>query len=90
MTTPIKVEVGRKTITVLQLNIFAFRTKKGIFRISGTNVDGTDEWREVGTNNFHTWSRESIREWHEKEKIEPIQESYTIEKAINIKHNRFK
>lgn len=72
------------------LEIFAFRTTKGIFRISGSNADDTDDWKEVGTSNFHRWKRKSIYEWYQSGKIEPIKEANTVEKAVLIDSNRLK
>lgn len=62
-----------------ELTLFAFKTIKGIFTISGSNSDGTDEWRQLGTNNFHTWQRSQIYQWFVEGKISPVQEANTID-----------
>lgn len=61
-----------------EFTIYAFRTAKGTFTLSGSNSDGTDEWREVGTAKFHTWSRKQVYEWWKQGNIEPVSEAVSI------------
>lgn len=61
-----------------ELTLFAFKTSKGIFTLSGTNSDGTDEWRRVGSCDFHTWKRKDVYLWFLSGKIEPIKEATSI------------
>jgi len=68
----------------LELTLFAFRTPKGTFTLSGSNTDGTDTWKNTNTGEFHEWSRESVKSWWEQEKITPIGEATSI--TWNIKH----
>lgn len=56
----------------LELTLFAFTTEKGTFTLSGSNVDGTDEWREVGTANFYKWNRRQVYDWFIQGKIKPV------------------
>lgn len=58
--------------------IFAFTTEKGTFTLSGSNVDGIDTFREVGTNNFHDWHRSKVREWYNSGKIHPVKEATSM------------
>lgn len=78
MITPIQVQSGKRTVTAYELTLFAFKTQKGIFTLSGTNSDGTDEWRQLGTCNFYTWERSSVYQWFKSGKISAIQEAKTI------------
>lgn len=79
-----------------ELTLFAFKTKKGIFTLSGTNANGTDEWRQLGTNNFHTWQRSQVYQWFVEGKISPIEEALRIDWCNNTttskitKHTRLK
>lgn len=66
---------GKRTSIQYQLLLFAFKTEKGVFTLSGSNVDGTDEWRQMGTNNFHVWKRKMVYDWFLSGKIEPIKEA---------------
>lgn len=71
----VEVQRGRKTITVLELTLFAFTTSKGTFTLSGTNTDGTDTWKNIDTCEFHEWSRKSVKSWFEQGEIKSIPES---------------
>jgi len=55
-----------------ELTLFAFQTPKGTFTLSGTNANGTDEWRQLGTCNFYTWERSMVYEWLKLGKIKPV------------------
>ena len=79
-----EIQQGSKTVTALELTIFAFTTSKGTFTLSGTNTDGTDTWKNIDTGDFHEWSRESVKSWWEQGKITPIGEATSI--TWNIKH----
>lgn len=61
-----------------QLTLFTFTTEKGTFTLSGSNSDGTDEWREVGTANFHKWHRSNVYDWFIQGKIKPVAEAKCI------------
>ena len=69
---------GKRTSIQYQLLLFAFKTEKGVFTLSGSNVDGTDEWRQMGTNNFYVWKRKMVYDWFLSGKIEPIKEATNI------------
>lgn len=73
-----EIQQGRKTVTALELTIFAFTTLKGTFTLSGTNTDGTDTWRNITTGEFHEWQRYSIKSWWEQGKIKPVEEATTV------------
>jgi hypothetical protein len=79
-----EIQQGRKTITVLELTLFAFRTEKGIFTLSGSSTNGTDTWKNINTGEFHEWQRSSIKTWWEQGKIKPVEEANAI--TWNIKH----
>lgn len=53
---------------------FAFKTSKGVFTLIGSSRE-VDEFRELGTCNFHKWKRLQIKEWSDSGKITPIEES---------------
>lgn len=72
MIEPVEIQQGNRTVTVYHLSLFAFTTKKGTFTLSGSNSDGTDEWREVGTANFHKWHRSQVYDWFIQGKITPV------------------
>lgn len=67
----------------LELTHYAFKTSKGIFTLSATHSNGTDEWRELGTNNFHTWQRQKVYEWFKSGNIEVLEESSSIMWYLN-------
>jgi hypothetical protein len=73
-----EIQQGRKTVTALELTLFAFTTPKGTFTLSGTNTDGTDTWHNINTGEFHEWQRASIKTWWEQGKITPIEEATTV------------
>jgi len=89
MITLIQVQSGKRTVTSYELTLFAFQTPKGIFTLSGTNSNGTDEWRQLGTCNFYTWERSHVYQWLKLGKISPIERAkepnwylHTINKKI--------
>lgn len=51
-----------------------FVSSKGRFRLSGSDIDGYDEYKEVGTANFHRWERSDVYEWLKSGKIKPYNE----------------
>ena len=61
-----------------ELTLFAFQTPKGTFTLSGTNANGTDEWRQLGTCNFYTWERSKVYQWLKLGKISPVCEARHI------------
>ncbi len=77
-----EIKIGQKV--VLELYLFAFTTEKGTFTLSGSNSDGTDEWREVGTSNFHKWNRSNVYDWFIQGKISPVDEAKSIDWHNNI------
>lgn len=72
------VETGRNKKECLELRLFAFKTPKGIFTLSGSNSNGTDEWRQLGTCNFYTWERSRVYEWLKLGKIQPVEEATSL------------
>src|SRR5690606_22926686 len=92
-----QIQQGKKTVTALELTLFAFTTPKGTFTLSGTNTDGTDTWRNIDTGEFHEWSRKSVKSWFEQGKIKPISKSthplwyrsdLTLKTTTNIKQRK--
>lgn len=75
----VEIQQGNRTVTAYQLTLFAFTTEKGTFTLSGSNADGTDEWREVGTSKFHKWNRSQIYNWFIQGKIKPVDEAKSID-----------
>ena len=73
-----QIQQGKKTVTALELTLFAFTTPKGTFTLSGTNTDGTDTWRNIDTGEFHEWSRKSVKSWFEQGKIHPVEKAITL------------
>ena len=73
-----EIQQGRKTVTALELTLFAFTTSKGTFTLSGSNTDGTDTWKNIDTGEFHEYPRQSIKKWLDQGKITPVQESTTL------------
>lgn len=57
---------------------FAFTTPKGSYTLSASYSDGTDDWRNMSTKEYHNWHRKKISDWFKSGKIEPIEESKTI------------
>ena len=74
----VEVQQGRKWVTVLEITLFAFRTEKGIFTLSGSRTNGTDTWRNITTGEIHEWSRSSVKSWWEQGKILPVDEATTL------------
>lgn len=68
----------KRTSIQHELTLFAFRTEKGVFTLVGSNSDGTDEWRQVGTSNFHIWKRKMVYDWFISGKIEPVKQATRI------------
>ena len=64
----------KKTKYGLEYTQYSFTTDKGTFRLSGSSSDGIDEFREIGTANFHKWSREQLYEWLIQGEIKPCNE----------------
>lgn len=75
----VEIQQGNRTVTAYQLTLFAFTTEKGTFTLSGSNADGTDEWREVGTCKFHRWSRRQVYDWFIQGKISPVDEAKSVD-----------
>ena len=73
------VETGRNKKTCLELTLFAFKTSKGTFTLSGSNANGTDEWKHLETRTFHTWERRQVHEWLIQGKISAVSESITLD-----------
>lgn len=65
----------KKTKYGLEYTQYSFTTDKGTFRLSGSSSDGIDEFRELGTANFHKWKRTQLYEWLIQGKINPVDES---------------
>lgn len=61
-----------------ELTHYAFTTAKGTFTLSGSNADGTDEWKHVDEHTFHTWSRKQVYEWWKSGNIQPVIEATSI------------
>lgn len=77
----VEVHQGRKTITVLELTLFAFTTAKGTFTLVGTETRGSetiDTWKNIDTGEFHEWPRQSVKTWWEQGKIKPVEEATTV------------
>lgn len=75
----VEIQQGNRTVTAYHLTLFAFTTEKGTFTLSGSNADGTDEWREVGTANFYKWNRSNVYDWFIQGKIKPLDEAKCID-----------
>lgn len=73
------VKERKRDVECLEFRLFAFKTPKGTFTLSGTNANGTDEWRQLGTCNFYTWERSSVYEWLKLGKISAISEAKNID-----------
>ena len=73
------VETVRNKKTCLELTLFAFKTSKGTFTLSGSNANGTDEWKHLETRTFHTWERSQVYEWFIQGKITPVNEAKTLD-----------
>lgn len=61
-----------------EYTLYAFKTSKGVFTLIGSSRE-VDEFRELGTCNFHKWKRSQIDIWLNSKLIEPIKESTHIE-----------
>lgn len=86
----VEIQQGRRLVTAYEYTLFAFRTEKGTFTLSGTSSDGTDEWRQIGTSNFHTWERRQVYDWFVNGKISAVSESNTLDWNTNPTKNRKK
>lgn len=62
----------------LELTHYAFTTSKGMFTLSGTNTNGTDEWKHTTERTFHAWLRKEVYSWWENGKIEVVEESISL------------
>lgn len=82
----VEIQQGRNKKTCLELTLFAFKTSKGTFTLSGSNANGTDEWKHLETRTFHTWTREQVYHWFLQGKITPVSEA----KALDWYNNSFK
>lgn len=51
-----------------------FVSSKGRFILSGSDTDGYDDYREVGTANFHRWKRSDVYSWLKSGQIKPYNE----------------
>lgn len=79
----IEIQQSKRKVEAYQLNLYAFKTSKGTFTISGSNVDGTDEWKHLETRTFHTWTREQVYHWFIQGNISPVSESNTLDWCNN-------
>lgn len=68
--------IGRAT--VYEYTLFAFRTQKGTFTLTGTNSDWIDTFKNLDTGEFHDWPRRSIKKWLDQGKITTVPESNTL------------
>lgn len=73
------VKERKRDVECLELRLFAFQTPKGTFTLSGTNANGTDEWRQLGTCNFYTWERSRVYQWLKLGKIKPVERAESLE-----------
>ena len=79
----VEVKLKSKVVIALEYYLFAFKTSKGTFTLSGSNVDGTDEFKRIEDKTFHTWTREQVHHWFIQGKITPVHESLTIDWHAN-------
>lgn len=63
---------------VLEYTLYAFTTDKGTYRLVGSDSNGDDTFRIVGTSTFHTWKRSQIYDWYKANKITPLPTATTI------------
>lgn len=68
-----------ENITVHEYTLFAFRTQKGTFTLTGTTSDWIDTFKNLDTGEFHEWTRSHVKKWLDQGKITPIPESITID-----------
>ena len=77
----VKVQQGRKWITVLEYQLHAFTTSKGTFTLVGTETRGTetiDTWKNLDTGEFHEYPRQSIKKWLNQGKIAQVEKSVSM------------
>lgn len=68
--------------TVHEYTLFAFRTQKGTFTLTGTRSipgDAIDTFKNLDTGEFHDWTRSHIKKWYEQGKITPVPEATRID-----------
>lgn len=65
-----------------------FVSSKGRFRLSGSDTDGYDEYKEVGTDNFHRWKRSDVYSWLKSGKIKPYNEISVPHPCESIKKEK--
>ena len=85
----VKVQQGRRWITVLEYRLHAFTTPKGTFTLVGTetkkfevekHVTSTiDTFKNLDTGEFHEYPRQSIKKWLDQGKITPVPMSDKID-----------
>lgn len=63
---------------VYEYQLYAFRTQKGTFTLTGTSSDWIDTFKNLDTGEFHDWPRSHIKKWFDQGKITPIPESITL------------
>lgn len=79
----VKVQVGNRTKECYQYLLFGFHTPKGTFTLVGSDTNGTDTFKELGTSNFHEWKRSQVYEWFVKGNISVVSESTTLDWYTN-------
>lgn len=63
----------------LAYRLVAFRTAKGTFTLNATDKDWNDTFRNINTNEYHTWNRKTIKSWYEQGKIQPVPTATTLD-----------
>lgn len=71
--------------TVYEYTLFAFRTEKGTFTLTGTSSDWIDTFKNLDTGEFHEWPRSHIKKWLDQGKITPVPESTAIDWYENLR-----
>ena len=86
----IEIQLKGKVVIALEYYLYAFKTSKGTFTLSGSNVDGTDEFKCIEDRTFHRWTREQVYHWFIQGKISTVSESITLDWYNNptSKNNR--
>lgn len=79
----VEIQQGRRLVTAYEYTLFAFTTEKETFTLVGSDANGTDTFREIGTSNFYEWKREEVYDWFIKGKITPIEEALRIDWSNN-------
>lgn len=75
----IEIQLKGKVVIALEYYLYAFTTSKGTFTLSGSNANGTDEWKHLETLTFHTWERRQVYEWFIQGKVSAVIESTTLD-----------